>query len=53
MLPENSNEWCSGCSDDYNGWCAAGEIDIMEHINTETKFYGTLVSDELLLLPAE
>lgn len=26
----------------YGGWCASGEIDIMEHINNETTVYGTL-----------
>ena len=33
MVPENNI---------YGGWPASGEIDIMEHINADGKFYGTL-----------
>ena len=35
MLPEPS-------TNQYGGWCASGEIDIMEHINNDTQVYGTL-----------
>ncbi|PNW87272.1 hypothetical protein CHLRE_02g115950v5 [Chlamydomonas reinhardtii] len=34
MLPTTDKRWCSGCSEYGDGWCLGGEIDIMEHVNT-------------------
>lgn len=41
MLPETNNIWASG-DGAYGGWCASGEIDIMEHIGREAKVYSGL-----------
>jgi hypothetical protein len=43
MLPEppNSNRSCLGCGV-YGGWCNSGEIDIMEHRDTENKVTGVV-----------
>ncbi len=43
MLPSTAEEWCSGCGE-YGGWVSSGEIDIMEHVNTETKSNSALHS---------
>ncbi|KXZ54398.1 hypothetical protein GPECTOR_5g54 [Gonium pectorale] len=34
MLPDTNKEWCLACGPYGDGWCLGGEIDIMEHINT-------------------
>lgn len=43
MLPEppKSNKTCLGCGV-YGGWCNSGEIDIMEHRDTENKAIGVV-----------
>ncbi len=43
LLPATDEEWCSGCGK-YGGWVSSGEIDIMEHVNTETKTNSALHS---------
>ncbi|GFR46771.1 hypothetical protein Agub_g8399 [Astrephomene gubernaculifera] len=34
MLPETNKTWCMACGPYGDGWCLGGEIDIMEHINS-------------------
>lgn len=43
MLPEppKGNKTCLGCGV-YGGWCNSGEIDIMEHRDTENKVIGNV-----------
>jgi hypothetical protein len=43
MLPEppSGNRSCLGCGV-YGGWCNSGEIDIMEHRDTENKVIGVV-----------
>ena len=47
LIASPSDAICSGHrmlpeSNIYGGWPASGEIDIMEHVNADGKFYGTL-----------
>ncbi|GAX84280.1 hypothetical protein CEUSTIGMA_g11702.t1 [Chlamydomonas eustigma] len=34
--------WMLPVPNAFGGWCASGEIDIMEHVNNNSLFYGTL-----------